>query len=78
MLLDELAPIVADELGVPASRVEPAARLGDDLGMDSLGLLTLLLRLEEETGGTWVLEDFPMVTTVQDLRDAVTRQEGTP
>ena len=75
MRVDELAPVVADELGVPVDRVRAGSRLGDDLGMDSLGLLTLLLRLEQLTGGPWSIETFPMVTTVQDLCDAATRQE---
>ena len=72
-----MASFVADELAVATERVQPAARLAD-LGMDSLGLLTLLLRLEAETGGAWVVEEFPMVTTVQDLCDAVTHQERQP
>ena len=70
----DLAPLVADELRVSPADVRPDARLAEDLGMDSLGLLLLLLRIEETVGGAWVIETFPPVTTVQDLCDAVTEQ----
>jgi acyl carrier protein len=75
-MLTRVAEIVADELAVDPTRVTATARLDEDLHVDSLGLLTLLLRLEAEFGGRWVIETFPPVTTVADLC-AVIDQEAT-
>jgi acyl carrier protein len=59
-ILDELQRIIREELELPA-QVSPTAHLTRDLGLDSLGLLTVAVGLEnrfrvrlDEQDATWV------------------------
>lgn len=45
---DKIKQIIVDELGVDESEVTPNARFIDDLGADSLDIVELIMRFEEE------------------------------
>ncbi|MDR0632124.1 MAG: acyl carrier protein [Holosporaceae bacterium] len=47
---DKVKAIIADKLGVDASKVVDSARFIDDLGADSLDTVELVMALEEEFG----------------------------
>ncbi len=51
-------------LGVPAEKVELAAKFRDDLEADSLDLVELIMAFEEEFGGEISDEDAQKITTV--------------
>lgn len=55
--------IVIELLGVEADRVLPAARFREDLEADSLDLVELIMRFEEEFGGEISDEDAQKITT---------------
>jgi acyl carrier protein len=55
---------IADELSVDASIVTPGARFVEDLGADSLDVVELVMRLEEEFGIELPDEDAEQLTTV--------------
>ncbi len=46
----KIKQIIVDELGVDENEVTPNARFIDDLGADSLDLVELVMRFEEEFG----------------------------
>ncbi|WP_018236251.1 phosphopantetheine-binding protein [Ensifer sp. BR816] len=46
----QVRAFVADAADVPLERVTPEVNLFDDLGIDSLGLLLILINLEETYG----------------------------
>ena len=46
----QINAIIADELGCDLNEVTPNARFVDDLGADSLDLVELAMRFEEEFG----------------------------
>jgi acyl carrier protein len=54
-----------------AGRVQPAARLVDDLGLDSIEALDLLARMEESTGQRLDGSSLRKIRTVQDLVAAI-------
>ena len=68
--------ITAEEAGVEAARVTPAARFADDLDIDSLGLLTIATEVEERFGV--ILDDSAITTlpTVGALVDLVIEQKA--
>jgi acyl carrier protein len=72
-VVDKVKDIVADELSVDASIVTPQARFVEDLGADSLDVVELVMRFEEEFEIEIPDEDAEKIATVG---DAVTYIEG--
>jgi acyl carrier protein len=58
--------IVVELLGVDLERVTPPARFREDLEADSLDLVELIMKFEEEFGGEISDEDAQKITTVGD------------
>jgi acyl carrier protein len=63
-LLDFLRRVMAAEFEVDARKVQPEARLVDDLGLDSVDAMVLALRVEEETGLELVEDELKALDTV--------------
>ena len=47
-MLEKVQAMLADALGVSADKITPDARIIEDLGADSLDVVELLSRLEDE------------------------------
>lgn len=47
-VFDRIRDIIVDQLDVDADQVTPGARFVDDLGADSLDVVELIMRIEEE------------------------------
>lgn len=60
---------------IPADRVVPAAHLYTDLEIDSIDAIDLLDHIKRETGYKLAAENFRTVRTVQDVVDAVWKQQ---
>ena len=63
---DKVKSIIAEQLGVKAEEVTPAASFIDDLGADSLDTVELVMALEEEFGIEIPDEDAEKMATVGD------------
>jgi acyl carrier protein len=63
---DKLRKLIADYLGVDASRVTDEAHLSDDLGIEWLDQIELLLIIEDEFAGIQ-FSDPPAIEFVGDL-----------
>lgn len=63
---DKVKEIVADELSVDNGIVTPQARFVEDLGADSLDVVELVMRFEEEFEIEIPDEDAEKITTVGD------------
>ena len=63
---DKVKEIVADELSVDAGIVTPQARFVEDLGADSLDVVELVMRFEEEFEIEIPDEDAEKITNVGD------------
>ncbi len=59
------------EIGIGADRIEPGARLVDDLELDSLDWIDLGLRLEELLAVTLRDEKLTVETTIQQVVELV-------
>jgi acyl carrier protein len=62
----KIKQIIVDELGVDEAEVTPNARFIDDLGADSLDLVELVMRFEEEFGIEIPDEDAEKIQSVKD------------
>lgn len=59
--------IVEDATGIEREDLEGSKRLGDDLNIDSLSLMDIAVRLEEEFGVEVPDEDINRVKTIDEL-----------
>ena len=64
---DKIKQIIVDELGVDEAEVTENARFIEDLGADSLDLVELVMRFEEEFDIEIPDEDAEKLRTVQDV-----------
>lgn len=65
-VLERVRAIIVDQLNVTADRVTPEARFREDLEADSLDLVELIMRFEEEFGGEISDKEAEKITTVQE------------
>jgi acyl carrier protein len=63
--------IIGEELDVPVGDLDPARPL-DELGLDSMGILEVMFKLEDSFGVKMPEERVP-IRTVQDIVDIVDR-----
>lgn len=61
---ERVVSIIAELLGVDEDKVTPDASFRDDLEADSLDLVELIMRFEEEFGGEISDEEAQSITTV--------------
>jgi acyl carrier protein len=66
-VLERLRAILIDSFELEAERITPAARLRDDLDLDSIDAIDLAVRLEEETGLKLADEELKGLRQVDDV-----------
>ncbi len=70
-LLSKCTDILHQSFDVPLADLTPAARLKEDLDIDSIDAVDLLVRLKPVVGRRLQPEAFKEVRTVQDVVDAL-------
>ncbi|NNE65882.1 MAG: acyl carrier protein [Pyrinomonadaceae bacterium] len=73
---DKIKQIIVDELGVDEAEVTENARFIEDLGADSLDLVELVMRFEEEFDIEIPDEDAEKIQAVRDAYAYVEQQQG--
>ena len=73
-LLEYLRRVFEKEFEIPQEQVTPAARLVEDLELDSLDAVVLAIRVEEETGLDIEEDEFKALDTVASLVALVQRR----
>ncbi len=66
-MIEKIAKILAEQLGVDESEIKPESNIVEDLGADSLDVVELLMALEDETGKTIPEEKVADLKTVGDV-----------
>ena len=66
-MLEKIQAMLADALNLPVEKVTADAKIVEDLGADSLDVVELLSRLEEEYGVMIPDEDVESLITVADV-----------
>lgn len=72
-MFEEVAKILAEQLGIPLSKITAESDIVKDLGADSLDVVELLMTLEDNTGKT-IPED--KVTDLKTVGDVVSILES--
>lgn len=65
MSIEEFIKIISEELSIRVSDITPQARLVNDLGIDSLSLLGIVTRAEEQLGQEFENLEFEHIQTVE-------------
>lgn len=68
---EKVQEILAEVLNLPDGKPDPDARLVEDLGAESVDMLSLLLEFEEAFGGEIPDEDMPRFVTVRSIVDYI-------
>ncbi len=66
-MFEEVAKLLADQLGIPQSSITEASDIVKDLGADSLDVVELLMTLEDNTGKTIPEDKVSDLKTVGDV-----------
>ena len=66
-MLEKIQAMLAEALNLPLEKVTPDAKIVEDLGADSLDVVELLSRLEDEYGVMIPDEDVETLVTVADV-----------
>ncbi|WP_273151512.1 acyl carrier protein [Hydrogenibacillus sp. N12] len=75
-LMQKIRTVIAEQLGVDEAKVTPEASFKDDLGADSLDLVELVMRFEEEFDMEISDEDAEKINTVQDVLDYIRARQA--
>lgn len=69
MSIQEFIKIISEELSVRVSDITPQSNLADDLGIDSMSLLEIVTRAEEQLGREFENLEFENIQTVEQAYD---------
>ena len=72
-MFEKVRDMLAEALNIPADKITPESKVTDDLGADSLDMVELLSRLEDEEGIVIPEEDLDSLATVVDIVDELTK-----
>ncbi|MEX1280414.1 MAG: acyl carrier protein [Acidimicrobiia bacterium] len=71
-----LTSLLVSELGLDEDKIKPEARFEEDLEVDSLGVVELLMALEDEFGVAIPDEEAESIGTVGEAIDVVSQKLG--
>ncbi len=73
-MFEEVQKILAKQLRIDPSKVQPESRIKEDLGADSLNILQLLMKIEDDYGIVIPDEKLAHFETVKDVVDYLDAQ----
>lgn len=66
-MFEQIAALIAEQLGMDASEIKPESRLIEDLKADSLDVVAMIVDMENEYSIQIPDEDLPTLRTVADV-----------
>ncbi len=75
-ILEKIREIVVEELGVSAEKVTENARFIEDLGADSIGVMELVMKMEEAFDIQIPDQDIEKIRTVGDAINYILSKKG--
>ena len=73
---DKVKQIIVEQLGVDEGQVDPTASFVDDLGADSLYIVELVMKFEEDFELDIPDEDAENIKTVKDAVEYIEKKKG--
>ncbi len=75
-ILEKIREIVVEELGVSADKVTEQSRFIEDLGADSIGVMELVMKMEDAFDIQIPDQDIEKIRTVGDAIDYILSKKG--
>ncbi len=66
-MFEQVAGMIAEQLGIDAVGIKPESRLVEDLKADSLDVVAMVMEMESQYGIQIPDEDLPKLKTVADV-----------
>ena len=66
-MFEQVAGMIAKQLGIDAAGIKPESRLVEDLKADSLDVVAMVMEMESQYGIQIPDEDLPKLKTVADV-----------
>ena len=66
-MFEQIAALIAEQLGIDAAEIKPESRLIEDLKADSLDVVAMIVDMEAEYSIQIADEDLPKLRTVADV-----------
>ena len=76
VVADKVKQIIVEQLGVDEGQVDSTASFVDDLGADSLDIVELVMKFEEDFELDIPDEDAENIKTVKDAVDYIEKKKG--
>ncbi|MGD0580001.1 MAG: acyl carrier protein [Bryobacteraceae bacterium] len=76
VVADKVKQIIVEQLGVDEAQVDPTASFVDDLGADSLDIVELVMKFEEDFELDIPDEDAENIKTVKDAIEYIEKKKG--
>lgn len=70
-MLEQIRTLIANQLNLPVEKVQEDSKIIEDLGADSLDLVDMMMKLEEEFEVTLSDEQASQMKTVKDIYDII-------
>ena len=70
-MFDKIAKLLAEQLGIPQSKITLESKIVEDLGAETLDVVELLMTLEDETGKTIPDEEVTKIKTVGEIVEVI-------
>ena len=74
-MFEEIAAMIAEQLGIDASQIKPETRLVEDLKADSLDVVAMVMEMESRYGVEIPDDDLANLKTVADAVSYVEKQK---
>ena len=70
-MLDKIKSMLAEQLNIAEDKITPSSKIIDDLGADSLDVVEMLMKLEDDFGVSVSDDEALELKTVQDIIDII-------
>ena len=75
-MTERIIALIAEEMDIDASEISADTDLYNDLGLDSMDLLSMVLSFEDEFGVRFEKSEIPLIKTVSDIEDLIVKKQG--
>lgn len=74
-MLEKIIDIISAEMDIAREEIDAQSNLYDDLGLDSMDLLSMVLSIEENFGVRFSKDDISVIRTVTDIETAIKQKQ---
>ena len=75
-MTERIIALISEEMDIDASEIDANSDLYEDLGLDSMDLLSMMLSFEEEFGVRFEKSEIPVIKTVSDIESIILKKQG--